>query len=178
MAQRSLHAIAKVYYRSTSYFATDSSSKGLACSAKNSPAKGPSCTMWERCFTKYVIKYGVIPHPTEQDTLSIAFLISRQVIPYLTRGATCCHSGSTPNIRSLADSSTTCLDGINHLHHSNHCSNHNFDPHTINSYLDGWKTTTLSQRHKPTQHHKGWKTCMTLKTTWLSITIQVWKRKS
>jgi hypothetical protein len=123
--------------------------------------------------TKYLTKYGAMPHPTKQDTLPIVFLISRQDIPYRIRGGTCCPRGSTHNIRSLADSSTTCLDGINHLCHSNHWSNHSINPHTVNSHLDGWKTTTLSQRHKPTQHHKGWKTCMTLKTTWLSITNQV-----
>jgi hypothetical protein len=39
--------------------------------------------------------------------------------------------------------------GINHLHHSNHCSNHSIDIDTVTSYLDGWKTTTLSERDKP-----------------------------
>jgi hypothetical protein len=28
-------------------------------------------------------------------------------------------------------------------------SNHSIDPNMINSHLDGWKITTLSQRHKP-----------------------------
>jgi hypothetical protein len=126
--------------------------------------------VWFRRFTKY----DVIPHPTEQDTLSIAFLISKQAVPYQTCGGTCCPGGSTPKFHSLADSSPTCYDGINHLHFSNHCSNHNIDPHTVTSHLDGWKTTKLSQRHKPNQHHKGWKTCTTLMTTWLSITKQEW----
>jgi hypothetical protein len=140
-----------------------------ACSAKVSYTNVPSCTTWERNFTKY----DVISHPIEQDTLPIVFLISRQAVPYQTRGGTCCHGLSTPKIRSLADSSTTCYDSINHLHYSNHYSNHNINPHTVNSHLDEWETTTLSQRHKLTQHHKGWKTCMTLKTAWLSITNQV-----
>jgi hypothetical protein len=82
--------------------------------------------------------------------------------------------GSTPKIRSLADSSTICHVGINHLHHSNHCSNHSIDPHMVHSHLNEWKTTTLPQRHKPTQHHKWWKTCTTLMTVWLSITNQEW----
>jgi hypothetical protein len=69
------------------------------------------------------------PHSTEQDTLPIVFLISRQVIPYRTCGGTCCSGVSTPKIQSLAESSTTCHDSINHLYHFNHCSNHSTDPH-------------------------------------------------
>jgi hypothetical protein len=94
------------------------------------PIKDPSCTVWFRHFTKYVTMYDAIPHSTEQYTLSIAFLISWQAVLYRTRGGTCCPGVSTPKIRSLADSSTTCQDGINHLHYSNHCSNHIIDPHT------------------------------------------------
>jgi hypothetical protein len=116
---------------------------------KGFPIKGPSCTMWFRRFTKYVTKYDAIPHPIEQDMLPIAFLISKQAVPYRTRGGTCCIGGSTPKIQSLADLSTTSHDGINHLHHFDHCSNHCIDPHTVNLHLDRWKTTTLSQRHKP-----------------------------
>jgi hypothetical protein len=118
------------------------------CSAKVSRTNVPSCTMWFRQVTKYATKYDVNHHSTEQDTQPIAFLISRQAIPYRTHGSTCCHRVSPPKIWSLVDSSTTCHDGINHLHHSNHCSNHNIDPHTAKSHLEGWKTTTLSQRHK------------------------------
>jgi hypothetical protein len=105
--------------------------------------------MWVRHFIKYVTKYDANPHSIEQDTLPIVFLISKQVIPYQTYGGTCCPRVSTPNIWSLVDLSTTCHDGINHLHHSDHCSNHSIDPHRVNSHLNGWKTTTLSQRHKP-----------------------------
>jgi hypothetical protein len=107
-----------------------------------------SCFAMVWHFTKYVTKYDVIPHSTEQDTLPIVFLISKQVVPYRTRGGTCCPGVSTPRIWLLVDSSTTCHDGINHLHHFIHCSNHNIDPHTVTSHLNGWKTTTLSQRHK------------------------------
>jgi hypothetical protein len=89
------------------------------------------------------------PHSTEQDTQPIAVLISKQVVSYQTRGGTCCPGVSTPKIRSLADLTTTCHAGINHLHHSNCCLNHSIDPHTVTLHLDGWKTTTLSQRHKP-----------------------------
>jgi hypothetical protein len=132
-----------------SCFATYSPTKGPACSVKVSPTKGPSYTMWVRHFTKYVTKYDAIPHSTEQGTLPIVFLIRKQVVPYQTRDGTCCPGVSTPKIRSLADSSTTCHDGIDHLHHSNHYSNHSIDPHTVTSHLDEWKTTTLSQRHNP-----------------------------
>jgi hypothetical protein len=115
-----------------------------ACSAKVSRTNVPSCTIWFRRFTKYVTKYDVIPHSTEQDTLPMAFLISRQAVRYLTRGGTCCPRVSTPKIQSLADSSTTCHDAINYLHHFNHCTNHSNDPHMANSHLNGWETTTLS----------------------------------
>jgi hypothetical protein len=120
-----------------------------SCFATDSPAKGPSCPMWLKQITKCDTKNDVNPHSTKQNTQLISFLISKQAIPYQTRGGTCCPAVSTHKIWSLADSSTTCHDGINHLHHSNHCSNHSIDPHTVNSHLDEWKVTTLSQRHKP-----------------------------
>jgi hypothetical protein len=41
-------------------------------------------------------KYRVIPHSSEQDTLLIVVLISKQVIPYRTCGDTYCHVTSTP----------------------------------------------------------------------------------
>jgi hypothetical protein len=58
---------------------------------------------------------------TEHDTQPIAYLISKEAIPYQTRGDTCSPRVSTPKIRSLVDLSTTCHDDINHLYHSNHC---------------------------------------------------------
>jgi hypothetical protein len=82
-----------------------------ACSAKVSCTNVPSCTMWFRQFTKYVTKYDYKAwchlHSTEHDTQPISFLISKQVIPYQTRGSTCCPGVSTPKIQSLADSSMT-----------------------------------------------------------------------
>jgi hypothetical protein len=58
---------------------------------------GPFCTMWFRKFTKKVTKMGHTdgshPHSTEHDTLPVAYLISKQVIPYRTRGGTCCPRG-------------------------------------------------------------------------------------
>jgi hypothetical protein len=136
--------LTRVYYRSMSSFAMNSLAKGPTCNAKDFPAKGPSCTMWFRQITKYVTKNDAHPHPTEQDTQPIAVLISKQVIPYQTCGDTCCPRVSTPEIESLADSSTTYHDSISHLHHSNHCSNHSINPHMVTTHLDGWKTTTPS----------------------------------
>jgi hypothetical protein len=46
-------------------------------------------------------------HSSEQDKLSIASPISKQVVPYRTRVDTCYLEVSTPKTRSLADSSKT-----------------------------------------------------------------------
>jgi hypothetical protein len=151
MALRSLYVVTKVYYRSMSCFAmifwVDMRYHTPACSAKVSRVDmryhGPSCTMWAWA------KSEAISHSSEQNTLPIVFLISKQAVLYQTRGGTCYPGESTPKIRSLADSSTTCHDGINHLHHSNHYSNHSIDPHSIKPHLDGWETTSLTLRHKP-----------------------------
>jgi hypothetical protein len=71
----------------------------------------PSCTMWFRQFTKNVTKTDhkvwCYPHSTDHDTHPTAYLISKQVIPYRTRGGTCCPGVSTPKIQSLANSSIT-----------------------------------------------------------------------
>jgi hypothetical protein len=72
---------------------------------------GPFCTMWFRQFTQNVTKTGhkdrSHSHSTEHDNQPMAYLISKQVIPYRTRGGTCCPGVSTPKIRSLADLSLT-----------------------------------------------------------------------
>jgi hypothetical protein len=79
----------------------------LACSAKVFCTNVPSCTMWFRQFTKYVTetdhKVWCHPHSTEHDTQPIAYLISKQAIPYRIRSGTCCPGVSTPKIWSLAD---------------------------------------------------------------------------
>jgi hypothetical protein len=51
----------------------------------------PSCTVWAWA------KSQAISHSSEQDTLPIIFLISKQAIPYRTRGGTCC-----PGVTCLA----------------------------------------------------------------------------
>jgi hypothetical protein len=84
---------------------------GTACSAEVSRTKWPLCTMWFGQFTKNVTKMGHKdrrhPHLTKHNTQPIAYLISKQVVPYRTRGGTCCPGGSTPEIQSLTDSSMT-----------------------------------------------------------------------
>jgi hypothetical protein len=112
------------------------------------PIHGPSCTRWLMQYTQYITQIYASPHSTEHDMLPTAFLISKKAIPYQTRGGTCCSGVSTPKIRSLAYSSTTCHYGINRLHPFNHCSNHSIDPHTTKSHHDGWKTKLL-YRQKP-----------------------------
>jgi hypothetical protein len=111
MAQRSLYVVTKVYYMSMSCFATVSRHMAPLAVLRFPPQSGPFCTMWFRQFTQNVTKTGhkdrSHPHSTEQDTQPIAYLISKQVIPYRTRGGTCCPVVSTPKIQSLADSSMT-----------------------------------------------------------------------
>jgi hypothetical protein len=121
----------------------------LTFPAQTSPLAPCASGHSQSIVTKYATKYDAFPHSTEQDTQAIVFLVSRQAVPYWTRGGTCCPVVSTPKIQSLTDSSTTYHDGINNLHHSNYCSNHIIDLHTVNSHLDKWDITTLSQRHKP-----------------------------
>jgi hypothetical protein len=97
----------------------------------------------------------------QQDKLTRAFLISQQAIPYWTHGGTCCSGVSTPKIWSLANSSTTCNDGIDHLHHFNHCSNHSIDLYHGHLTSQEMEDQTLSQRHKPTSISYKMKTCTT-----------------
>jgi hypothetical protein len=54
-------------------------------------------------FTKTDHKDRSHPHSIEHDTQPIAYLISKQVILYRTRGDTCCSEMSTTKVRSLAD---------------------------------------------------------------------------
>jgi hypothetical protein len=73
-------------------------------------------------------------HSSEQGTLPTISLISKQVIPYRTRGGTYCPGVSTHKTRSLADLSMTNhkqwrSQPRNLTHYSNACSNHNIEPH-------------------------------------------------
>jgi hypothetical protein len=93
VAQRSLHVVTKVYYRSWAPLAV----------LTFPLTSGPSCTMWIH-VTSYAFS-----RTTEQDTLHIVFLISKQVVPYQTRDDTCCPMLSTHKTWSLADLSNHIL---------------------------------------------------------------------
>jgi hypothetical protein len=139
---------------------------------------GPSCTMWFRQFTKNVTKtdHKVWCHPysTEHDTQPIAYLISKQAVPYRTHGGTYCPRVSTPRIRSWADSSmTTHITWRNPTvftiptllkpqHRSSQRSSH--------ISMDGRPSLTKTQAKLNIT--KDGKTCTTLMTAWLSITNQ------
>jgi hypothetical protein len=139
---------------------------------------GPFCTMWFRQFTKNVTKTGhpdgSHPHSTEHNMLPVAYLISKQAVPYRTRGGTCCLVGSTPKIRSLADSSMTShitWQNPNRLYHSNLAqTTASILTRSIHISMDGRPSLTKTQA-KPNITKDG-KTCTTLMTAWLSITTQ------
>jgi hypothetical protein len=140
---------------------------------------GPSCTVWFRQFTKNVTKTdhkeGSHPHSTEHDTQPTTNLISKQVVPYQTRGATYCPGVSTPKIQSLPNSSMTShitwrnptVSTITTLlkpqHRSSPLSNH--------ISMDGRSSLTKTQAKLNIT--KDGKTCMTLMIAWLNITNHV-----
>jgi hypothetical protein len=110
---------------------------------------------------------------SEQDTLFTVPLISRQAVPYWTRGGTCCPGVSTPKTRSLANSSMT-----NHITWQNPTVSTNpIHTQTTSSILtmvtshDRWKTNTLNNNTSQTQRHKDGKICTTLVTAWLSLSM-------
>jgi hypothetical protein len=151
-----------------------------ACSAKVPSTSVPSCTMWFRQFTKYVTntdhKVWCYPHSTKHDTQPIVFLISKQAVPYQTRGSTCCPGVSTPKIRSLADSSMT-----NHISWRNPTVStiptllkpqHRSSPRSNHISTDGRPFLTKTQAKLNIT--KDGKTCTALMTAWLSKTNQVW----
>jgi hypothetical protein len=74
--------------------------------AQTSPLAPSGSGSLQSISQSMIIKYGVIPTQSSM-TQPIAFLISKQVVPYQTCGGTCCPGVSTPKIQSLADSSMT-----------------------------------------------------------------------
>jgi hypothetical protein len=117
--------------------------------------RGPFCTMWFRQFTQNVIKTDhkdrSHPHSTEHETQPIAYLISKQVVPYRTRGGTYCPRVSTPITRSLVDSSMTNLitwwiPTISTTPNLAQTTALNLT--MVTSHHDGWKTNTLNTQHK------------------------------
>jgi hypothetical protein len=183
MTQRSPHAVTKAYYKSMSCFATDSHTKWPRLQCWGFPHKvapfapcgsGSSQRMSQRRVTKTGHKDGSHPHSIEHDTQPIACLISKQAVPYRTRGDTCCPVGSTPKIWSLADPSMT-----------NHITWQNTTVSTIPTLLKPQHRISLGSIHISTDGRpsltktqaklnitKDGKTCTTLMTTWLSITTQ------
>jgi hypothetical protein len=147
---------------------------GPACSAKVFSIKWPLLHHVVQAVHKECHKDGSHPHSTEHDTQFIAYLISKQVIPYQTRDGTCCPGGSTPKIRSLADLSMTShltWRNPNRLHHSNLAQTTALILTRVNSHLNGWETISHKDTNQ-TQYHKDGKTCTTLMTAWPNITTQ------
>jgi hypothetical protein len=82
-------------------------------------------------------------HSSDQGTLPIASLISKQAIPYRTRGGTCYPGVPTAMTRSLADLSMT-----NHII---------WRIPTVSTILN-LAQTTASNLTTVTSHHDRWKT--------------------
>jgi hypothetical protein len=94
----------------------------------------------------------IFPHTTMQDSQPTASLISKQVVPYRTRGGTCCPGVSTPKIWSLADLSMTnhntwWIPTVSTI--QTHAQTTASILTMVTSHHDGWKTNTLDTQHKP-----------------------------
>jgi hypothetical protein len=135
--------------------------------------------MWFSQFTKKVTQTDHTDmshlHSTEHDTQPITYLISKQAVPYRTHGGTCCPGGSTPETRSLADSSIT-----SHITWRNPTVStsptllklrHRSSPWSSHISTDG-RPNTLTKTQAKLNIIKDGKTCTTLMTTWLSKTTQ------
>ena len=90
-------------------------------------------------------------HSSEQGTLPTASLISKQVIPYRTRGGTYCPRVSTTMTRSLADLSMTNhitwrIPTVSTIPSLAQTTSSNLT--TATSHHDRWKTNTLNTQHK------------------------------
>jgi hypothetical protein len=153
---------------------------GPACSAKVSRTQWP---ILHHEVQAVHIEYHINgshrqghPHSIEHDTQPIAYLISKQAVPYQTRGDTCYPKVFTPKIRSLADSSMT-----SHITWRNSTIStvptllkpqHGSFPGPNHISMDGRPSLTRTQAKLNIT--KGEKTCTTLMTAWLSITSPVW----
>jgi hypothetical protein len=179
MTQRSLHFVIKVYYKSMSWFAMVSWHTAPLALLRFLIHSGPFWTTWFRQFTQNVTKTSHTdrrhPHSIEHNPHPIAYLISKQVVPYRTSGDTCHTRESTPKIQSLADSSMT-----------NHITKRNPTVSTVPTLLKPQPRSSPWSNHISTDERpsltktqaklnitKDGKTCMTLMTTWLSITNQL-----
>jgi hypothetical protein len=171
MAQRSLHAVTKVYYRLYAKLCYDSTQYDSIAKVSRG-SHGTTAPLAPCEFGRVIMP---ISHSFEQGTLPTASQISKQVIPYRTHGDTCCPGVSTPKIRSLADSSM-----INHIPGWNPTVStiptllkpqHRSSPWSNHISTDGRPSLTKSQAKLNIT--KDEKTCTTLMTAWLSITNQV-----
>jgi hypothetical protein len=103
-----------------------------------------------------------ISHSFEQGTLPTTSLISKQAVPYRTCDDTCCPGVSTPETRSLADSSMT----KHKLWRSQPSPpfqtllkpQHRASPQSPHITTDG-RPTLSTLNISQTQHHKHGKTC-------------------
>jgi hypothetical protein len=154
MAQRSLHAVTKVYYRSMSCFATVSDKQPRLQCWGFPHTVAPFCTMWFRQFTQNVTKTDhkdrSHPYTTEHYTQPIAYLISKQAVPYRTCDDTCCPRVSSHMTRSLADSSMTNhiiwrIPTVSTIPNLAQTTASNLT--AVNSHHDRWKTNTLNTQH-------------------------------
>jgi hypothetical protein len=139
MAQRSLHTAITVYYGS--YAKLCQGSTQYQSIAKVSRGSHSTTAPLAPCEPGRVTTPN--SHSSEQHTLPTASLISKQVIPYRTRGSTCCPGVSSPMTQSLADSSI-----INHII---------WRIPTV-STIPNLAQTTASNLTTVTSHHDGWKT--------------------
>jgi hypothetical protein len=147
MAQRSLHAVIKVYYVSYAKLCQGSTQHHRI--AKVSQGSRGTMGPLAPCEPGRVTTPNF--HSSEQGTLPTTPLIIKQAIPYRTRGGTCCPGVSTPMTQSLADSSMTnhitcripTISTIPNLAQStaSHLT-------TVTSHHDRWKTNTLNTQHK------------------------------
>jgi hypothetical protein len=99
MAQRSLHAVTKVNYGS--YAKLCQGSTQYHSIAKVSRGSRGTTTPLAPCELGRVTTPNF--HSSEQGTLPTTPLIIKQVIPYWTRGITCCPAVSTLMTWFLAD---------------------------------------------------------------------------
>jgi hypothetical protein len=155
MAQRPLHVVTKVYYRSMSCFATVSWQMAPLAVLRFPAHNGPLCTMWFRQFTQNVTKSNhkdrSHPHSTEHDTQPITHIISKQAVPNRTCGGTCCPGVSTPMTQSLPDLSMTNhitwrIPIVSTIPNLAQTTPSNLT--TVTSHHDMWKTNTLNTQHK------------------------------
>jgi hypothetical protein len=166
MAQRSLHVVTKVYYMSMSCFAMVSRQTAPLTVLRFPTHSGPFCGMWFRQFTQNVTKTDhkdrSHPHSSEHDTQPIAYLISKQVVPYRSRDGTYCPGVCTPITQFLVDSSMTKHKPwrsqpslpFQTLHKPQHRISLR-SPHVTTDGRPTLSTLNTSQ----TQHHKDGKTC-------------------